>query len=79
MFALERHNYATWLTVYINEMYQLQQTYPDVYLEFLKWKFSAQELNVKFSRIAADQNHEQMNAKIEGVGENRRGRWKSKG
>ena len=36
MFALERHNYATWLTVYINEMYQLQQTYPDVYLKFLK-------------------------------------------
>ena len=27
-----------------------------------------QKSNRKFSRIAADQNHEQMNAKIKGVG-----------
>ena len=68
MFALDHHNYARWLPVYINEMSQLQQNHPRVYAEFLKGKFSVQKSNRKFSRIAADQNHEQMNAKIKEVG-----------
>ena len=34
----------------------------------LKGKFSLQKSNCKFSRNAADQNHEQMNSKIKGVG-----------
>ena len=67
MFALDHHNYARWLPVHINEMSQLQQNHPGVYEEFLKGKFSVQKSNRKFSRIAADQNHEQMNAKIKGV------------
>ena len=68
MFALDHHNYARWLPAHINEMSQLQQNHPSVYAEFLKGKFSVQKSNRKFSRIAADQNHEQMNAKIKRVG-----------
>ena len=68
MFALDHHNYATSLPVHINEMSQLQLNHPGIYEEFLKGKFSVQKSNRKFSRIAADQNHEQMNAKIKGVG-----------
>ena len=49
-------------------MPQLQQTHPDIYVEFFKGKFSVQKSNCKLSRIAADQNHEQMNAKIKEVG-----------
>ena len=64
MFALDHHNYARWLPVYINEMSQLQQNHPRVYAEFLKGKFSVQKSNRKFSRIAADQ----MNANIKEVG-----------
>ena len=68
MFALDHHNYARWLPVHINEMSQLQQNHPDVYEEFLKGIFSVQKSNRKFSRIAADQNHDQITAKIKGVG-----------
>ena len=67
MLALDHHNYVRWLPVHINEMSQLQLNHPDVYEEFLKGKFSVQKSNRKFSRIAADQNHEQMNAKIKEV------------
>ena len=49
-------------------MSQLQKNHPGVYEAFLKGKFSVQKSNRKFPRIAADQNHEQMNAKIKGVG-----------
>ena len=68
MVALDHHNYARWLPVHINEMSQLQPNHPDVYEEFLKGIFSVQKSNRKFSRIAGDQNHDQMNAKIKGVG-----------
>ena len=64
MFALDHHNYATWLPVHINEMSQLQLNHPGVYEQFLKGKFSVQKSNRKFSRIAADQ----MNANIKEVG-----------
>ena len=67
MFALDHHNYARWLPVHINEMSQLQKNHPGVYEEFLKGKFSMQKSNRKFSRIATDQNHEQMNAKFKWV------------
>ena len=68
MVALDHYNYARWLPVHINEMSQLQQNHPDVYEEFLKGIFSVQKSNRKFSRIAADQNHDQITAKIKGVG-----------
>ena len=67
MFALDHHNYARWLPVHINEMFQLHRN-PSIYLEFHKGKFTVQKSNRKFSRIAADQIHEQMNAKFKGVG-----------
>ena len=54
--------------MHINEMSHLEQNHPGVYQEFLKGKFSVQKSNRKFSGIAADQNHEQMNAKIKGFG-----------
>ena len=64
MFALDHHNYAR---SHINEISQLQQNHPGVYEEFLKGRLSGKKSNRKFSRIAADQNHEQKNAKIKGV------------
>ena len=67
MLALDHHNYVRRIPVHINEMSQLQLNHPDVYEEFSKGKFSVQKSNRKFSRIASDQNHEQMNAKINRV------------
>ena len=68
MFALDHHNYARWLPVHLNEMCQLKIRNPNIYSEFLAGKFVVQKSNRIFSRIALDQNHEQENATIKGVG-----------
>ena len=68
MFSLDHYNYARWLPVHINSMVTLQDIHPDVYAQFTKGFFTAQKSNRKFSHIGLDHNHEQINAKIKGVG-----------
>lgn len=45
----------------------MQLTHQDVYKEFPKGKFKVEMSIRKFSRIAANENHEQMNAKFKRV------------
>lgn len=68
MFSLDHYNYARWLPVHIASMTTLQDVHPDAHEEFTKGSFTAQKSNRKFSHIGLDHNHEQINAKIKGVG-----------
>ena len=64
--GLDHHHYARWIPIHISTMNSLSQMHPEVYNEFQK--FTVQKTNLKFSRIGLDHNHEQLNAKVEGVG-----------
>jgi hypothetical protein len=68
MFSLDHYNYARWLPVHIYSMATLEDIHPDVYEQFTYGFFTAQKSNRKFSHIGLDHNHEQINAKIKGVG-----------
>ncbi len=68
MFSLDHYNYARWLSVHIYSMVTLEDTDPDVYEQFTYSFFTAQKSNRKFSHIGLDHNHQQINAKIKGVG-----------
>ena len=59
---------ARWLPVHIYSMVTLKDIHPDVYEQFTNGFFTAQKSNRKFSHIELDHNHEQINAKIKGVG-----------
>ena len=67
-FSLDHHHYARWLPVHIGTMNSLLKVHLAVHKEFQKSKFTEQKTNRKFSRIALDHNHEQLNAKVKGVG-----------
>ena len=49
-------------------MTTLQDVHPDAQEEFTKGSFTTQKSNRIFSHIELDHNHEQINAKIKGVG-----------
>ena len=49
-------------------MLELKQKCPNVYNEFLKGKFVTQKASNKFTSMAHDQIHEQLNAIIKGHG-----------
>ena len=68
MFSLDHYNYARWLPVHIYSMVTLEDIHPDVYEQFTNGFFTTQKSNRKFSHIGLDHNHEQINAKIKGVG-----------
>ena len=68
MFALDHHHYARWLSVHVRDMKYLKTTHPDIYQEFCKGKFVVKKTNNCFSLMALDQNHEQENARIKGIG-----------
>ena len=65
MFALNHHNYTRWLPIHIRCMINLDN---DTKYQFLDGRFAVQKTNRKFSKIALDHNHEQLNRKIKGVG-----------
>jgi len=67
-FAFDHTNYARWLPVHIRDMLTLGKTHPDVYNEFVAGKFTISKSGHKFSNIAIDQAHEQLNASIKGDG-----------
>jgi len=67
-FAFDQTNYARWLPVHIRDMLLLEKNHPEVYSQFRDGKFSLSKSKRKFSSIAIDQAHEQLNAVIKGDG-----------
>ena len=66
IFSFDHYNYAWWATVHLFDL-MTHETCPDVYVQLLKWDFSFQKTNRKFSKMASDQEHKPNNEKIKGV------------
>lgn len=60
-FAMDRINYARWVSVHIRDMKLLHETNPEVATFFKTGGFTVQKGPRKFSAIAIDQAHEQNN------------------
>ena len=60
MFALDHFHYATWLSVHVRDLTQLEYECP---------KVCDEKTSNKFSMMAHDQIHEQLNAIVKGDGE----------
>ena len=67
-FALDKQNYARWLSVHVRDLVSLGQIHPDIATEFQEGKFVVHKTMRTFSAIAADQAHEQNNAHVKGEG-----------
>jgi hypothetical protein len=65
-FALDRTNYARWLSVHLRDMCELANLHPDTYSEFVQDKFTVHKTANRFSAIATDHVHEQLTAVIKG-------------
>ena len=65
MFAMDHFHYARWLSVHVRDLIQ-QRECPKVWNEFLKGHFVTQKTSRKFSMMAHDQIHEQLNAIVKG-------------
>ena len=50
-------------------MIDLKEVHPSLYEKFSDRTFTVQKTNRKFSKTALDQNHEQLNSGIKGVGQ----------
>ena len=69
MFSLDHYHYARWLSVHAFDMDNLEQTNPDVHIEFSEnGNFVVSRTLKKFSSMGIDQRHEQLNADIKGNG-----------
>ena len=69
MFAAMVHvNYAQWLSVHIEDLAALEETYGDVFRHFSSGAYVARKTKRMFSAIALDQAHEQCNALVKGAG-----------
>ena len=67
-FVCDQTNYARWLPVHIRDMLALEHSHPDIYREFLAGNFTISKSRRKFSSLAIDHAHEQLNAVIKGEG-----------
>ena len=68
MFALDHYHYARWLTVHVKDMLALEDTCPSTHTQFVNGNFVTQKTRHKFSALAHDQVHEQLNAMVKGDG-----------
>ena len=68
MFALDHFHYSRWLSVHVTDLLSLEEISRGTYNEFLKGNFVTQKTNKKFSAMAHDQVHEQLNAMVKGDG-----------
>ena len=66
MFAMDHFHYARWLSVHARDLMQLECECPTVWNEFLKGHFLTQKTCHKFSMMAHDQIHEELNAIMKG-------------
>jgi len=67
-FVCDQTNYARWLSVHIRDMLVVEQDHPDIYREFAAGNFTVSKSRRKFSSLAIDHAHEQLNAVIKGEG-----------
>lgn len=67
-FVCDQTNYARWLPVHICDMLALKQNHPNIYSQFVAGNFVVSKSRRKFSSIAIDHAHEQLNAIIKGEG-----------
>ena len=61
LFCMDHYHYARWASVYLLDIMHLQLTCPDIYNEFNAGNFSFSKTKREFSKMAADQLHEQNN------------------
>ena len=67
-FALDRTNYARWISVHLKDLLELKMKHPGLHEEFENGKFTAQRTANSFSAMALDQAHEQLNSFVKGDG-----------
>lgn len=67
-FALNHHNYARWASVHLRDMCMLHELHPALHKEFTAGKFTVNKHQRPFSGIGLDLAHEQMNARVKGLG-----------
>ena len=53
-YAMDRPNYSRWLPVYLLDMHQLLQKFPEVHEEFLKDSFAVSRSTQPYSRVWTD-------------------------
>ena len=66
-FIFDHYNYATWLSVHIQDLLSLPITSPQLYQEFERGNFVVQISSREFSRIHYDQAHKQSNKTIKSI------------
>ncbi|KAE8742640.1 hypothetical protein FOCC_FOCC011820 [Frankliniella occidentalis] len=67
-FAMDRQNYARWLSVHIKDLADLQAVAPELHIEFSKGNMFFPKTKRRFSCLGFDQVHEQNNALVKGDG-----------
>ena len=67
-FALDRTNYARWLSIHVHDLLNLTKELPELAKEFMAGKFTISKSAHPFSAIAIDQGHEQNNKIVKGDG-----------
>ena len=68
MFSLDHYHYARWMMVHVRDLLALEVNSPTTHSEFIKGNFVTQKTTHKFSALAHDQVHEQLNAMVKGDG-----------
>jgi hypothetical protein len=67
-FALNHQNYARWASVHLRDMCMLTESHPGVAQEIKAGRFTVNKCSRPFSSISHDQAHEQLNARVKGLG-----------
>ena len=62
------YHYARWMTVHVRDLLALEANCPTIHAHFIKGNFVTQKTTHKFSALAHDQVHEQLNAMVKGEG-----------
>ena len=68
MFALDHFHYSRWMAVHLMDLLSLSENCKEVHEEFIRGNFVTQKTTKKFSAMAHDQVHEQLNALVKGDG-----------
>ena len=67
MFALDHFHYSRWM-VHVTDLLALEKNSNDTHQEFLRGNFVTQKTHKRFSAMAHDQVHKQLNAMVKGDG-----------
>ena len=68
MFPLDHCHYARWMTIHVRDLVNIEKNCPAVHAQFLHGNFVTQKTSNKFSVLAHDQVHKQLNAMAKGDG-----------